>query len=72
MWSSARLLRSPIRHLSGPYQLTPSPRGSFSSLIERALPALLPGPDEVSHWKLSLQVQHGYWSRARSEIAFRA
>ena len=44
----ARLLRSSIRHLSAPYQLTPSPRGSFSSLTKRILPALLPGPDEVS------------------------
>ena len=35
------------RHLSGPHQLTPSPRGSFNSLVARALPSLTPGPDEV-------------------------
>ena len=44
---TSRLLRSPLRHLSGPHQLTPSPRGSFNSLIARALPSLTPGPDEV-------------------------
>ena len=51
---SARLLRSPIRHLSGPYQLTPRPRGSFSTLIRRTLPKLLLGPDEVGHTEISL------------------
>ena len=44
---ASRLLRFPLRHLSGPHQLTPSPRGSFNSLVAHALPALTPGPDEV-------------------------
>ena len=43
----ARLLRSSTQHLPGPYQLTPSPRGSFSSLVARTLPGLVPGPNEV-------------------------
>ena len=44
---TSRLLRSPLRHLSGPHQLTPSPRGSFNSLVARPLPSLTPEPDEV-------------------------
>lgn len=46
---ASRMLRSTVQHLSGPYQLTPRPRGSFNSLVARALPVLTPGPDEVFH-----------------------
>ena len=44
----ARLLRSSIQHLSGPYSLTPDPRGSFNSLAARPLASFVPGPDEVN------------------------
>lgn len=44
----ARLLRSSIQHLSGPYSLTPDRKGSFNNLTARPLASLVPGPDEVN------------------------
>ena len=47
VFRTARLLRSAVSHPDGPYHLTPSPRGSLSSLVAVPLPTTAPLPHQV-------------------------
>ncbi|CAL8465605.1 g5141 [Coccomyxa elongata] len=47
VFKSARLLRSEVSHAAGPFHLTPSPRGSLSSLVAAPLPTTTPLSHQV-------------------------